>query len=212
MDAPHQPKAGGTVSIGRCFGAASPNHVTTVFLWCAVIGGAVLLFQLVGGLIGLEHGNAHDGHHGDSPSEGLNLLSLRSISAGVAFFGVVGLASRGLGGVVATIAAILAGAAAAVGVAAIVRTFGRLERDGTLSLGSAVGTTGTVYLSIPGHREGSGKVHITVQNRLVECQAVTSEDALPTGSPVLVVDVQGNDTVVVVRNPILLNEVSNVGA
>ena len=76
----------------------------------------------------------------------------------------------------------------------------------------AVGTTGTVYLSIPGHRTGSGKVHITVQNRLVEVQAVTAEDALPTGSPILVVDVQGNDTVVVVRNPILLNEVSNAGA
>jgi hypothetical protein len=186
--------------------------VTTVFLWCAVVGGAVLVFQLVGGLIGLEHGHAHDGHHGDSPSEGLNLLSIRALSAGVAFFGAAGLATRGLGTIVATVAAIVAGAAAAIGVAAIVRTFGRLERDGTLSLVSAVGTTGTVYLSIPGHRAGSGKVHITVQNRLVECQAITAEDALPTGSSILVVDVQGDDTVVVVRNPILLNEVSNAGA
>lgn len=186
--------------------------MTTLFLWCAVIGGAVLVFQLVGGFIGLEHGDVHDGHHGDSPSEGLNLLSVRSLSAGVAFFGVAGLAARGLGTAVAAIVAMLAGAVAMTSVAAIVRTFGRLERDGTLSLGSAVGTTGTVYLSIPGHRSGAGKVHITVQNRLVECEAVTSEDALPTGSPILVVDVQGNDTVVVVRNPILLNEVSNVGA
>src|SRR5689334_12000032 len=100
-----------------------PDRVTTLFLWCAVIGGAVLVFQLVGGLIGLEHGHAHDGHHGDSPSEGLNLLSIRSISAGVAFFGVVGLATRSLGTIAATIAAIVAGAAAMIGVAAIVRTF-----------------------------------------------------------------------------------------
>ena len=104
------------------------------------------------------------------------------------------------------------GVAAMVGVAAIIKTFGRLERDATLSLGSAVGTTGTVYLSIPGRRTGVGKVHLTVQNRLVECLAVTAEDPLPTGSSVLVVDLEGNDTVVVVRNPILLNEVSNVGA
>ena len=106
----------------------------------------------------------------------------------------------------------MAGLGAAVAVAAIVKTFGRLERDGTMSLGTAVGTTGTVYLSIPGQRSGVGKVHLTVQNRLVECPAVTSDEPLPTGASVLVIDLEGRDTVVVVRNPILLNEVSNVGA
>jgi hypothetical protein len=90
--------------------------------------------------------------------------------------------------------------------------FGRLERDGTLSLASAVGTTGSVYLSIPARREGVGKVHLIVQNRLVELRAITDEDDLATGTPILVVDVEGTDTVVVVRNPILLNEVSNAGA
>lgn len=186
--------------------------MTTVFLWCAVVGGAVLLFQFVAGLVGLDHGHAHDSHHGGGASEGLNLLSIRSIAAGIAFFGVAGLAARSLGVIVAAVLALIAGGAAAVGVAAIVKTFGRLERDGTLSLGSAVGTTGSVYLSIPGHKSGAGKVHLTVQNRLVECPAVTAEDALPTGASVLVIDLEGNDTVVVVRNPILLTEVSNVGA
>jgi hypothetical protein len=185
--------------------------VTTVFLWCAVVGGAVLIFQLVAGVIGLDHGHAHDAHHGDGV-EGLNLLSIRSIAAGVAFFGLIGLAARPLGSIIATVAALVAGAVATVGVAAIVKTFGRLERDATLSLGSAVGQTGTVYLSIPGQRSGVGKIHITVQSRLVECLAVTDEDPLPTGASVLVVDLEKTDTVVVVRNPILLNEVSNAGA
>ena len=119
---------------------------------------------------------------------------------------------RGDGTIIATLVGLVGGAVALVGVAAIVKMFGRLERDATLSLGSAVGTTGTVYLSIPGQRAGPGKVHVNVQSRLVECLAVTDEDALPTGASVLVVDVEGRDTVVVVRNPILLNEVSNVGA
>lgn len=187
--------------------------MTTVFLWCAVIGGVVLVFQLVAGLVGLDHGHvAHDGHHGDGASEGLNLLSIRSVAAGLAFFGLAGLATRPLGMIAATAAAVVAGLGAAVAVAAIVKTFGRLERDGTMSLGTAVGTTGTVYLSIPGQRSGVGKVHLTVQNRLVECPAVTSDEPLPTGASVLVIDLEGRDTVVVVRNPILLNEVSNVGA
>ena len=186
--------------------------VTTLFLWCAVLGGTVLLIQLVAGFVGFEHGHAHDGHFGDSAGEGLNLLSVRSISAGLAFFGLVGLATASLGSVVASVAAVAAGATAMLGVAALIKAFGRLERDATLSLTSAVGTTGSVYLSIPGRRAGAGKVHVTVQNRLVECRAVTDEEDLPTGTPVLVVDVDGSDTIVVVRNPILLNEVSNAGA
>ena len=186
--------------------------MTTVFLWCAIVGGAVTVFQLVGGLVGLDHGHIHTGDHGDSPAEGLNLLSVRSVSAGVAFFGVAGLAARPFGVVAASVAAVAAGAAAVVGVSAIIRTFGRLERDATLSLASAVGTTGNVYLSIPARRTGAGKVHVTVQNRLIECRAITDEDELPTGAPILVVDVDGTDTVVVVRNPILLTEASNAGA
>jgi hypothetical protein len=184
----------------------------TVFLWCAVVGGAVLIFQLAAGLFGLDHGHGHDAQHGDGASEGLNLLSIRSIAAGVAFFGLAGIAARPLGILLASGAAVVTGLAAAVGVASIVKMFGRLERDATLSLGNAVGTTGTVYLSIPGHKSGAGKVHLTVQNRLVECLAITSDDPLPTGTSVLVIDLEGRDTVVVVRNPILLNEVSNVGA
>jgi hypothetical protein len=186
--------------------------VTTLYLWCAVVGSIVLLFQLVAGFVGLEYGHAHDGQFGDASSEGLNLLSVRSIAAGVAFFGIVGLASATLGPVIAPVAAIAAGVTAMVGVAAIIKAFGRLERDATLSLVSAVGSTGSVYLSVPGRREGAGKVHVTVQGRLVECRAVTDEVALPTGTPVLVVDVDGADTLVVVRNPILLNEVSHAGA
>ena len=184
--------------------------MTTVFLWCAVIGSAVLIFQLVASIAGLEHGHSHDGFHGDGAAEGLNLLSIRSIAAGLAFFGIAGLAARPFGLIIASAAAVLAALGAAVVIASLVRAFGRLERDGTLSLGAAVGTTGTVYLSIPGHRSGAGKVHLTVQNRLVECTAVTTDDPLPTGASVLVIDLEGRDTVVVVRNPILLPEVSDV--
>ncbi len=185
--------------------------MTTLFLWCAIIGGTVLVFQLVAGFVGLEYGHAHDGHFGDGATEGLNLLSVRSIAAGLAFFGLIGLAAGSFGSVVALVAGAVGGLVAMVSVAALIKAFGKLERDGTLSLSSAVGTTGSVYLSIPGRREGVGKVHLTVQNRLVECRAVTDEEGLPTGTGILVVDMDGNDTVVVVRNPILLNEVSNAG-
>jgi len=189
--------------------------VSTLYVWCAIVGGAVLVFQLAAGLMGFHHDLAsggHDADHGGDGAEGLNLLGIRALAAGVAFFGLAGLAARPLGSFLSVVSAVVAGVAATAGVAALVRALGRLESDRTLSLGSAVGQTGTVYLSIPGKRSGTGKIHVVVHDRLVECVAVTAEDALPTGTSILVIDLEDNDTVVVVRNPILLNEVSNVVA
>ena len=182
--------------------------VTTLFLACTLLGGGILALQLVLGLLGLDHGADHELHDGAHASAGLDLLSVRSVAAGVAFFGLAGLAGLrlGLGAVGGVVAGVAAGVAAMVGTAAVLRSFRGMERDATLVLDRAIGQTGTVYLSIPGRREGTGKVHVTVQDRLVECAAVTPDVALPTGAPVLVVDVERSDVLVVVRNPQLLEE------
>jgi hypothetical protein len=51
-----------------------------------------------------------------------------------------------------------------------------------------------VYLTIPAERSGIGKVHVTVQERLIECPAITTHAAIPTGTPVLVIDVDDERT------------------
>jgi hypothetical protein len=175
------------------------------FLACALLGGAVLLLQLLFGLAG-AHGMGHDGSHDvhdhEHASEGLHLFSVRALSAGLASFGATGLGVYALGG-----GALLA-VPLAVSVAMVLRAMLKLEDDGTVALQGAVGLTGAVYLTIPGGRSGAGKVHLTLQNRTVEVQAVTPEATLPTGAPVLVVDVVGPDTVEVVPNP-MSPEVAN---
>jgi len=186
--------------------------LATFFLTCAALGGAVLVLQLLLGLLGLHQGDMPDVHSGDGlASEGLALRSVRAMSAGLTFFGLGGLAGLrlDLGWPVALVIGAVAGAAAMVGVAALLRSFMRLESDGTVAIERAIGVTGTVYLAIPGGRDGPGKVHLKLQNRTVECQAVTPDSAIPTGASVLVVDVEGSDTVVVVSNP-LQNEASHV--
>lgn len=180
--------------------------MATFFLVCAVLGGTILVLQLLLGLAGLgadwlDLDFGDPGHAGGS----LDLLSARALAAGLAFFGIGGLAalSLGLGSLLALPAAAAVGVGAAAATAALMRAVRRLEDDGTVRLERAIGQPGTVYLRIPGHRAGAGKVLLTLQNRTVECQAVTSLDELPTGTPVIVVDVLGPETVEVAPAPTL---------
>jgi hypothetical protein len=76
----------------------------------------------------------------------------------------------------------------------------KLQHTGTENIRNAVGADAVVYVPIPGKRAGAGKVTFRLQNRLVEYQAVTDEDArLATGEKVIVVAVVNSDTVRVVR-------------
>jgi hypothetical protein len=178
--------------------------VETPFLICAILGGTFLLCQLAAGLFGFgaDHdtdsdtgvdGEAHDGH-GDGF---LGLLTVRSVTAGIMFFGLVGSTALQYG--VAEPAAIglaLAGGAGALyGVALLMKSLTRLQADGTVRIDRAVGCPATVYLRVPGANAGPGKVHLSLQNRTVEYQAVTPGSELPTGTPVKVVAVIGPDTV-----------------
>ena len=183
--------------------------MTTLFVVCAALGGGVLVVQLLLGLLGIVDaggdgdagGHGHGGVHG--AAEGLNLLSVRALSAGVAFFGLGGLVGMAtpLRLLAAMPLAIVGGIAAMYGTAVAMRWMLGFEDDGTVSIDGAVGATGTVYLTIPGERRGAGKVTLTLQNRIVELQAVTSDAPLPTGAAIMVVEVVGPDTVHVVADP-----------
>jgi len=187
--------------------------MSAFFLTCALLGGGLLVVQLVLGAIGIGHEDGlhgvHDLHElkGGAPHEGLHLFSFRALTAGLAFFGVGGLAglTTPFGLLVAIPLALVFGGAAMLGVAAATRAMLKLEDDGTVHIEGAVGLSGDVYLSIPPARRGLGKVHVVLQNRLVELQAVTTHaDALPTGSRVLIIDVVDADTVDVVPDPVAL--------
>lgn len=177
--------------------------MTTLFWVCALAGGGFILLQSILGLLGLgadqlELEHDHEVHAGDA----LNLLSVRAISTGVCFFGLTGLAAGewGLGSLLALPVAIAAAIVAALVVALAMRAMQRMESDGTVRVERAVGQPGTVYLSIPGGPAAPGKIHLVLQGRTVEMKAV-SRDPLPTGAPVVVVDVVAPDTLEVAPQP-----------
>jgi hypothetical protein len=196
--------------------------MATLFIICAIIGGTLLVCQFLLSLVGvgghhdMDHDVGGDGdvghdaggdHHADHHQEAgheqqaswyVGVLSFRALLAALTFFGLGGLAATGNGDthpMVALAVALAAGAAALFLVAFIMRSLHKLKADGTLRFDRAIGSTGTVYLTIPGKRTGTGKVTLVMQNRTVECQAVTADNELPTGSKVVVVSVVAPGTV-----------------
>jgi hypothetical protein len=178
----------------------------TFFLVCALLGGGVLLLQLVLGIFGIVDGHGDFSHHDHPASAGLDLFSVRSLSAGLAFFGTGGMfgAWLGLGSWLGIPVGLVTGGAAMVGVAAVLRGMGRLEADGSVLTEEAIGEPATVYLMIPA--DGRGKVHLTLRGRLVELDAVSRSGAVATGAQVLVTDVIEGDTLVVSPTNLLPEE------
>ncbi len=73
-----------------------------------------------------------------------------------------------------------------------------MQQSGNINLyKAAVGCTGTAYLTIPGERQGEGKIQITINNSVREYNAVTDGDTLKTGTPIRVVEVLNAETVLV---------------
>ncbi|HEX6309507.1 MAG TPA: hypothetical protein VFZ69_15020 [Longimicrobiales bacterium] len=176
-----------------------------VYLICLVIGAVVLLAQTLFGLLGVGHAlpeSIEELHAG----EGLDLLSVRAISAGATLFGAVGLwlAARGLPLLVTLPAALIAGTGALIGTAYVTRQMLRLESDGTIRVDNALGLSGTVYLPVPARGGGHGVVQFTIQGRTVELRAISeNDDVIPTGTAVIAVAVMPGDIVEVTPTPII---------
>ena len=77
---------------------------------------------------------------------------------------------------------------AMVGIAWIMKLAAKLQQNGNLDIGYAVGRVGTVYIPIPPNMTGTGKINLTIQERFVEIDAKTRcERKLATGESVKVV-------------------------
>ena len=143
-----------------------------------------------------SHSSGHaDGHHGAMWL--FRALSLRTVVAAMAFFGLSGLAAQAAecDPWQTLLIAVAAGLAAMYGVYWLLCAAKMLRSEGTARVQRAMGKEATVYLRIPGHQKGSGKIQINLQNRTMEYLATTPGDAIPTGTKVVVVGVVGADTV-----------------
>jgi hypothetical protein len=143
-----------------------------------------------------DHEVGHDG----AISWFISAFTFRSVVAATTFFGLGGMAGSAEGWNPATtfLIALAAGGGALFMVATLMQTLKRLKSEGTVRMERAVGEGGTVYLPIPGGKAGVGKVLLKLQNRTVECQAITAQADLAVGAKIMVVSLVSPDTVEVV--------------
>lgn len=174
----------------------------TVYTVCAVVGIIVLLAQVAMTLFGLDGDHAGDAADGVSDAQHFStwffgILSFRSVTAFVAFFGLGGRIALAfeLPGFVAYLAAMVMGFCAMILVAILLRALHDLRSEGNVRIQNALGAVGTVYLTIPGQRSGVGKVTVSVQERSMVYEAVTDGDEIRTGRRVKVVGINDPTTI-----------------
>ena len=169
-----------------------------------VIQTVLLIFGIGGDDIDADGVDLNGNGFGDTPGDGgeggLALFSIRGIMAMAAIGGWSGLVMHSSGIVlpVTVILSLAFGFLALVGMAYIMKVAVKLQDNGNIDLGSAIGKVGTVYIPIPANMTGSGKINITVQERFLEVGAVTQSDRkLVTGESVRVVATDETGLVVV---------------
>jgi len=139
-------------------------------------------------------GAGHDAGTQHGSSWMFAVISFRTLVAAAAFFGLVGLAAQSAGQSlgVQLLLATGAGLGAMCGVHWLVRSMRRMGHDATIRIHQAVGKEGTVYVPVPAAKAQAGKIQVSVNNRLVEYEAITTGDQkLATGTKVRVVGVAG---------------------
>ena len=142
----------------------------------------------------------HDVHDGAHHVDGLRLFTVRGIVAMLAIGGWTGVAlcDAGVGSIMSSAIAIIAGLAALFLAAYVIKLSLKLQDDGNFNIKNAVAHTATVYIPIPPSRNGTGKITMNLQERFVELDAMTDHgEKLPTGAMVQVVSVTDKNEVIV---------------
>lgn len=75
----------------------------------------------------------------------------------------------------------------------------KLAEDNTFKFSDIIHLTGQVYLTIPGQRQGKGKVQISVKGSVKEIDAITEQDKIESGSLVKVKSLENDQIAIVER-------------
>lgn len=178
------------------------SNISLLFIIAAVLGGSILLVQLVIHLFGGAIGdNDLDLFEGGDADASFKILSLQGLSGFFTMFGLVGLALLWENQVAPVFAAAGGFAAGLITPWVMGRIFGwvkGLQSSGTMQMKDALGLSGTVYTRI--HKHKPGKVTVVVRQRLLTLEACTDDEStLEQGDRVLVQAIEDDGSLRVSR-------------
>ena len=180
---------------------ADLSQAHQVFYGIAAISSGLFLFQLLISLIGFDSDTDFDDVDLDAHDidGGFSIFSIRGIIAFFMFFGWGGVAAlyQGFNPAQASMVGFLIGFLAMVAVAFVIAQVLKLQESGTVPVDSAISHEGDVYLTIPGRKEGKGRIQIEMEGKTMEFEAITADEAIETGRKIRVVDVLKNNVMVV---------------
>jgi hypothetical protein len=162
---------------------------------------AILLLQILLVAIGVgHHGDADFSAHGDHGS-GMGLLTVRTITAFFVGFGWTGviMLNHGYSIVVAIVLGSATGMAFLLTTWFLVHNLLRLQSGGgNVDYKNAIGSVGTVYITIPAAEASGGQIELNIQGRLMMAEAYTKAPwSLKPNSKARVVALIGESTLLV---------------
>lgn len=169
---------------------------------CAIVGTAILAVQMILTMVGMDSSDVDvdfDGADTMDLGGSISLFSVRNFVNFVVGFGWAGVClsesirNRGL----LCAVAVLVGVAFVLMFFFIKRQTKKLEHNGAFKIEDSVGKTVDVYLRIPAHREGKGKVQVSLHGTVHEFDAMTAGEGVASGKKVKVMDVIDGSTVLV---------------
>jgi hypothetical protein len=175
------------------------NFELQMFYAIAIIALIALFFQVIMSVVfGMEHGVdvANVGDH----DSGMGIFSVRGVTAFFTGFGWTGVVctKQGLGLPVTLAIAFVVGSGLMIAIFLMMRAFMRLQSNGNIDYGNAVGQLGTVYVTIPPVQRSGGQVETMIQGRLVTAEALQKgSQPLQPGTKVKVVERIGSSTLIV---------------
>ncbi|MBK3517150.1 hypothetical protein [Carboxylicivirga marina] len=175
------------------------------FYWCIAIPSSLLFILQV--LLTFIGSDSHDIEADGNPDLSIEhdtgidfqFLSIKNLIAFFTIFGWTGIIciDSNLSIWLTILISTICGLLMMLLMASIMYFMGKLTENGVFHLSTTIGKIGTVYLTIPGNRKGSGQIQIDAQGFRTIDAITDNNDDISTGSIIEVVDVLNNDILVV---------------
>ncbi len=171
------------------------------FWYIAIPTSMIFLIQTIMTFAGVDAADGleadFDGDLGHS-HEPFQLFSFRNLInfligfswAGISFYKLIG------NHLVLSIIAILIGVSFVAVFFFIIQQLRKFSENNSFRISNTINQVGSVYLSIPEHKSGKGKVQISIKGAFYELDAITENGRIKTNETVRIIGVENNILVV----------------